>query len=255
MILPDKLLAAIRDAERPLILTGAGVSRESGIPTFRDALSGLWARFDAERLATPEAFAADPALVWGWYEWRRALVLGCRPNAAHEALADWGRRVPGLTLVTQNVDGLHERAGSRDLVALHGSLHRPRCADCGRPHTLSAAVPDLPEGGARLWPPACTVCGGLIRPGVVWFGEQLPEAALERAMRAAAECDLCLSIGTSALVYPAAQLPLDAAARGVAVIQINPEVTPLDGVATWSLRGPAARLLPDLLARAWKTMD
>ncbi len=255
MDLPTAFITSARRARRPVILTGAGVSQESGIPTFRDALSGLWASFDAERLATPEAFAADPALVWGWYEGRRAQVLRCRPNAAHEAIAEWGRRVPGLTLITQNVDGLHERAGSREVVALHGSLHRPYCVDCGRPHALPPTAPDLPADGARLRPPTCRACGGLIRPGVVWFGELLPVAALERAMTSVAECDLLLSIGTSALVYPAAQLPLEAAERGVPVAQINPEPTPLDAIATWSLRGTAATTLPALLARAWGKAD
>lgn len=248
MDVPDALLAALRHATRPLILTGAGVSRESGIPTFREAREGLWARVDLEQVATPEGFAADPARVWGWYEARRAQALGCMPNAAHHALADWGQRVPGLILVTQNVDGLHERAGSRDVLALHGSLHQPRCADCDAAHP---PPPDPPTSDAPQSPPRCRACGGLIRPGVVWFGELLPFTALARALEAVEHCDLLLSIGTSALVDPAAQLPLAALARGVPVLQINPEPTPLDARATWNLHAPAAATLPGLLARAW----
>jgi NAD-dependent deacetylase len=250
-VIPPTLLARLRESRHLVVFTGAGVSQESGIPTFRDALTGLWANFDAEQLATPEAFLADPPLVWGWYEWRRGLVLRCAPNAGHRAIVALAQRVPRLTLITQNVDGLHERAGSAGAVALHGSLHRPRCFDCGRAHPLPDAPPELPAGGARLAPPRCTACGGLIRPGVVWFGESLPADAWQAACDAVDACDLLMSVGTSSLVYPAAQLPATAASRGATVVQVNPAVTALDGVATFSLRGTAAQILPALVAQAW----
>lgn len=234
-----------------VVFTGAGVSQESGIPTFRDALTGLWARFDAERLATPEAFAADPALVWGWYEWRRRRVLACQPNAAHLAIAELARRLPRLTLVTQNVDGLHARAGSPDPIELHGSLHRPYCSRCGRAHAVADDLPELADAGEPLTPPGCSACGAPVRPGVVWFGESLPAGALEQAHAAVTDCDLLLSIGTSSLVYPAAMLPRRAAEHGARIVQINPDATPLDEVAAFSLRGPAARILPALLDQTW----
>jgi NAD-dependent protein deacetylase/lipoamidase len=241
----------LRACHHLVVLTGAGVSQESGIPTFRDALTGLWSRFDAEQLATPEAFAANPALVWGWYEWRRALVLRCQPNAAHRAIAELSQRVPRLTLVTQNIDGLHQRAGSPIVLELHGSLYQPYCEACRRPHTLPDTPPDLPEGGIPLSPPRCDHCAGRIRPGVVWFGESLPLDAWKQAESAANGCDLLLSVGTSSLVYPAAELPLVAARRGAGVIQINPAATALDSVAPFNLRGTAAEVLPDLVCRAW----
>jgi len=248
---PATLMARLRASRHLVVFTGAGVSQESGIPTFRDALTGLWANFDAEQLATPEAFLADPELVWGWYEWRRGLVLRCQPNAGHRAIAELARRVPRLTLISQNVDGLHERAGSPAILSLHGSLHRPYCADCGQTHPLPATAPELPDGGARLSPPRCGSCGGLVRPGVVWFGESLPVETWQAADAAAADCDLLLSVGTSSLVYPAAELPLKAAARGALVVQINPAVTSLNAVAGINLRGTAAQMLPTLVAQAW----
>lgn len=242
------LLGALRRARHLLVFTGAGVSAESGIPTFRDALTGLWSKFDPRQLATREAFDRDPALVWGWYEWRRARVAKAAPNPAHHAIAQMARRVPRLTLVTQNVDDLHERAGS-DPVRLHGSLFAPRCCDC-------LCEGDLPQmtasdDGARLEPPRCRQCGGRIRPGVVWFGEMLPEAALAAAFEAARSCDLLLSVGTSSVVYPAADIPHAAAASGATVVQVNPVRTPLDSVATFNLRGAAGAVLPELLREAW----
>ncbi|SNY65654.1 SIR2 family NAD-dependent protein deacylase [Paractinoplanes atraurantiacus] len=221
--------ALLRDAGAVVVFTGAGMSAESGIPTFRDSLTGLWARFSPEELATPEAFEKDPELVWSWYEWRRAAVEKAAPNAGHEAVAEIGG-----TLITQNVDDLHERAGSADPIHLHGSLFAPRCFDCGRATT-----------GA-----VCAECGGRSRPGVVWFGEQLPAAALARAVEAAESCDLLITVGTSGLVYPAAEIPHVAAVNGAAVIQVNPRPTPLDEVAAVNLRGTAATLLPAILREA-----
>ncbi|MBK5962665.1 NAD-dependent deacylase [Thiocystis minor] len=255
MLFPPTLLNRLRETRHLVVLTGAGVSQESGIPTFRDALTGLWARFDAEQLATPEAFLADPALVWGWYEWRRGQVLRCQPNAGHRTIAELARRVPRLTLITQNVDGLHERAGSPAVLALHGSLHRPHCADCGQAHPLPDAPSALPDGGACLPPPRCGACGGLVRPGVVWFGESLPVEVWQAAQSAAGACDLLLSVGTSSLVSPAAELPVMAADQGALVVQINPAVTALNAVAQINLRGTAARILPELLAQAWPDDD
>lgn len=216
------LAEQLRNAQHVVVFTGAGASAESGIPTFRDALTGLWERFDPAQLATSDAFRADPSLCWGWYEWRRHKVLQAHPNGAHLAIAELARHVPKLTVVTQNVDDLHERAGSQDVIHLHGSLHSPRCIDCGLHYMLPLTSEALPEGGSRIEPPRCTACGGYVRPGVVWFGEMLPEAAWNAGLAAADECDLFLSIGTSGIVYPAAELPLRALGRGATVAHINP---------------------------------
>ncbi len=248
--IPPELTAALQHAQRIVVFTGAGVSAESGIPTFRDALTGLWERFDAEDLATPEAFARDPELVWGWYEWRRMLVRRTQPNPAHLAIVELARHVTQLTVVTQNVDDLHERAGSIGALHLHGSLHSARCSACGATHLFAPGIPDEPEGGRRLRPPLCARCGGLIRPGVVWFGESLPEDVLAGAFAAARACDLLLAIGTSGLVQPAARIPALARQSGARVVQVNPTATALDDDCTWSLRGAAGLVLPRLLASA-----
>lgn len=245
--MPADLLSALRRARRVLVFTGAGISAESGIATFRDALTGLWSRFDAQALATPEAFRHHPDVVWGWYEWRRAQALQAQPNAGHLAIARLAELVPQLMVVTQNVDDLHERAGSTSVLHLHGSLHSPRCSVCHAPFALPAGIPEAPPNGRRLSPPSCIHCGGPVRPGVVWFGESLPQDAWHQAVQAAKECDLLFSIGTSALVYPAAELPQRASARGAVIVQINPGATPLDAQADFNLRGQAAELLPRLL--------
>ncbi len=233
----------LRAARHVLVFTGAGVSAESGIPTFRDALTGLWSRFDPATLATAEAFRNDPALVWGWYEWRRARVLAAAPNPAHLAIAELARRVPRLSLVTQNVDDLHERAGCNEVIHLHGSLHAPRCFACTRPYEEALPLPDGDEGG-RIEPPRCLRCNGRIRPGVVWFGESLPERPWRDALAAARDCDLLLSIGTSGLVMPAAQIPGVARQQGAAVVHVNLHAE-VDGDIC--LQGSAAELLPRLL--------
>jgi NAD-dependent deacetylase len=245
--LPEAAITMLRAARHVVVFTGAGVSAESGIPTFRDALTGLWERFDAAELASAEGFAADPDLVWGWYEWRRASVMRAQPNAAHRAIAALTSRVPKLTLVTQNVDDLHERAGSEGVLHLHGSLFATRCFDCGRPASLASEVPDEPEGGRRVAPPRCAHCGGRVRPGVVWFGEMLPDDVLKQAFAAARDCDVLLSIGTSSLVFPAAQIPIDANRAGAKVIQVNPNATDLDAIADFNLRGTAATVMPALV--------
>ena len=247
MVFNEELLDCIRKARHVVVFTGAGVSAESGIPTFRDAQTGLWTEYDAATLASPEGFRADPALVWGWYEWRRMGVLLAQPNPAHSVIAELANRFPRLTLVTQNVDDLHERAGSYNPIHLHGSLHRPRCFVCARHYDYPSGIPDEPEGGRRLEPPRCTNCGGYIRPGVVWFGESLPEQAWQAAQLAVEECDMLFSIGTYSMVWPAAQLPETAARNGAAVVQINPEPTALDRMLRFNLRGKAGDILPALL--------
>lgn len=233
--------ARLRGARRVLAVTGAGVSAESGVPTFRGQ-DGLWREFRTEDLATPQAFARDPKLVWEWYAWRRETIAPLRPNAAHAALAALERSVPGFLLATQNVDGLHSVAGSQKLVELHGSLWRLRCAGCGRA-AEDRRVP-LPE-----LPPRC-VCGALLRPDVTWFGEMLPARAVEQAVAAARSAEVVLVAGTSSIVYPAAALPEMARAAGAFVVEINTEATPLTASADVSLRGPAAELLPALVAGA-----
>jgi len=245
------LIAALQEADKIVVLTGAGVSAESGIPTFRDALTGLWRNFDAQALATPEAFQRDPALVWGWYEWRRARVLAARPNAAHRAIAALAHRVPQLSLITQNVDDLHERAGSRDVRHLHGSLHHPRCFDCGLAFALPEGRPEEPEGGRRLPPPRCPACGGPVRPGVVWFGEAMPRDLLDAAFDACASSDLLIVVGTSGVVYPVAELPAVAKRAGRRVVQVNLAPSELDRVCSWNLRGEAGKVLPALFGNAF----
>ncbi|MBL6276572.1 NAD-dependent deacylase [Micromonospora fiedleri] len=246
---PTQAAKLLGQARRVVVFTGAGMSAESGVPTFRDALTGLWQRYDAQQLATPEAFDADPALVWGWYEWRRAVVARARPHPGHLAVAAIEARAPHTVLVTQNVDDLHERAGSTAPLHLHGSLFAPRCSACA--HPASIPDPDEPAEGRRLPPPRCDRCSAPVRPGVVWFGEALPQPALEAVAEAAASCDVLLTVGTSGLVYPAAEIPHVAARCGATVIQVNPEPTPLDQVSDINLRGPAARVLPALVDAAW----
>ncbi len=218
-------------------LTGAGVSAESGVPTFRGE-EGLWRDFRPEELATPAAFQRDPKLVWEWYNWRREMIAPCAPNAAHETLAQMEAELPDFCVVTQNVDGLHQVAGNERVLELHGNIWRVRCETCVT-SMENHRVP-LPE-----IPPRCPACGGLLRPDVVWFGESLPQAVLEAAWEVAASCRLMLVIGTSALVQPAASLPIIARQNGARLIEVNPSETPLSSHAHEVLRGPAAELLPD----------
>jgi NAD-dependent deacetylase len=237
-LIPERALERLRSAKRVLALTGAGISAESGVPTFRDAQTGLWAKYRAEELATPEAFEKNPRLVWEWYSWRRELVGKAEPNAGHHALVTLEQRYDDFTLVTQNVDGLHERAGSRNVVELHGNIARTLCF---AERTLVATYTD--DGSV---PPRCPRCGAPLRPGVVWFGEALPAEALASAHQVAQSCDVALSIGTSSLVEPAASLPLLAKARGAYLIEINPTATPLTPHANLVLAGPAGQILPEL---------
>lgn len=237
--IPPELIARLARAKRVAVLTGAGISAESGIPTFRDALTGLWARYDPLQLATPEGFARDPKLVWEWYAERRKRIAEVRPNPGHLALAALASRFPQFTLVTQNVDGLHQRAGSRAVIELHGNIGRVKC---------SRELTVVGEFAEDESPPRCK-CGAFLRPDVVWFGELLPEQAMEQADEVARDCEVFFSIGTSAEVYPAAELPMTARAAGAAVVEINPEETPLTRHAHFALHGPAGVVLPQLLAR------
>lgn len=243
---PDEILALARRAQRVCVLTGAGMSAESGIPTFRDAQVGLWERFDPMELATPEAWRADPPQVWAWYAWRAGLVRRSRPNAGHEALARWQQREGvDLAIATQNVDDLHERAGSTVMAHLHGSLFALRCASCARPS--DAAYPELTEPVATLEPPTCGECGGPVRPGVVWFGEALPQEEFFEAVRVAQESDLVLVVGTSGMVQPAATLPYLAGARGTPVVEVNPQETEVSESCDHVWRATAATALPALV--------
>ncbi len=243
--IPPELINRLRHARRVAVLTGAGISAESGVPTFREAQTGLWARYNPEELATPEAFQRNPRLVWEWYAWRQQRVRQAEPNAGHRALVEMERRVAEFTLITQNVDGLHRRAGSHQILELHGNLFRAKCFSEDRP------VESWP-GGEEI-PPRCPRCGGLLRPDVVWFGEMLPAATLRAAEHAAATAELFFSIGTSALVYPAADLPFAALNAQATVVEINPQPTPLSPHVTFSLNGAAGQILPALVAAVWES--
>jgi NAD-dependent deacetylase len=235
---------ALRDAAHVVALTGAGISAESGIPTFREALTGLWANYDPNELATPEGFARQPQVVWDWYASRRDAIRSAQPNAGHRALVSLQARVPRLTLVTQNIDGLHQRAGSARVIELHGNIHRSRCS---REGTVVE-----PVAGSVERPPPCPRCGAPLRPDVVWFGEILPLEALAEAERAVAECDVFLSIGTSNVVEPAASLPWIAAARGALVGIVNTTAEGQHRGANVHLAlGPAGVVLPAMVAAAW----
>jgi NAD-dependent deacetylase len=306
----------IAGARSVVVSTGAGMSKESGIPTFRDALEGLWARYDPTELATEAGFRKDPRRVWSWYAYRRRMIERCRPNAGHLALAELESLVPSLLVVTQNIDGLHTAAGSTDVVELHGNIHRVKCLDHGHPfagptrsaasasgssngggsteaesgrssaddsragrsssddratgdaspdrHASNAASADGrtehaladPVDEVEEDPPACPVCGSPLRPDVVWFGEMLPEAAVERAWAAAGACDVMLVVGTSGTVWPAAELPVVARRGGARVIEVNPEPSDLTTSAVdLFVQGPAGGVLPALVARVRELAD
>lgn len=255
--LPESLFEALYRAHHVVVFTGAGVSAESGIPTFRDTPGSLWGEVDPRDFATREAFRRDPALVWGWYEARRRQVMLAQPNPAHRAISDLARCVKQLTVVTQNIDDLHERAGCVDVLHLHGSFFAPRCVACARPHYFAPGLPEIDMTGLagrdelRQEPPRCARCNGRIRPGVVWFGENLPEDIFRSAERAVETCDVLFSIGTSSVVYPAALLPLKAVALRRTVIQVNPGETDLDVLADFNLRGRAGDVMPRLLETVW----
>ncbi|MEL1263387.1 NAD-dependent deacylase [Pseudoxanthomonas putridarboris] len=248
--MPDAIASAVArrvdEAGRVCVLTGAGMSAESGVPTFRGTQDSLWSRFDPMRLATADAWRADASLVWAWYRWRMRIVRQAQPHAGHRALAALARRHPCVSLVTQNVDDLHERAGSTVNAHVHGSLFALRCFDCGLAY--DGPLGDFLSDAQRVPPMACPACGGGIRPGVVWFGEALPDDAWDAATDAARRCDLMLVVGTSGLVHPAAGLPALARRHGATVVEINPEPTALSGEADHVWRATAAEALPGLLA-------
>jgi NAD-dependent deacetylase len=237
--IPPELVTTLRAAEHVTVLTGAGVSAESGVPTFRDAQTGLWAKYSPEELATPQAFRRNPRLVWDWYAWRRELVGQAEPNPGHLALARLEQLLPRFTLITQNVDSLHQRAGSRSVIELHGNINRTICFSERRVVESWPETDDLP--------PRCPNCGSLLRPDVVWFGETLPPEALAKAFEAAEQCDLFMTIGTSGLVQPAASLPVAALRWGAVTVEINPAATPLTAHMTYTLPGPAGQILPKLV--------
>jgi NAD-dependent deacetylase len=221
------------------VLTGAGISAESGVPTFRGP-GGLWKTYRAEELATPEAFARDPVMVWEWYDWRRQAMAGTEPNPAHAAIASLDRRLSRFSLVTQNVDGLHRKAGSKRIVELHGNIFRARCVRCGKVRD-DLAIP------LESIPPECE-CGGILRPDVVWFGESLRERDLRQAFEDSRSCDLMIVVGTSAVVQPAASMPVVAKEAGAIVIEVNPDETCITCLVDLHLRGKAAEILPGLAA-------
>lgn len=237
-LLENSLLDRLRNAGSVLVLTGAGMSAESGIPTFRDAQTGMWARYRPEELATPEAFQANPERVWRWYEERRANALAALPHAGHQALVELERLLPAVNVVTQNVDGLHQRAGSRNVIELHGSLNRFKCSVTHRP--ISRTWLEEAEGAP---PPSPYNRAGLARPDIVWFGEVLPQDAVDTAMNLARSCEFCLSVGTTSLVHPAAGIPLLALQHGAALVEINPQETPLSAQADQCIRAPASQAL------------
>lgn len=233
----DNLRQRLEKTRSLVVLTGAGVSAESGVPTFRGK-DGLWRNYDPQTLATPEAFESDPVLVWEWYDWRRSLISRIKPNPAHYAIAELEKRHPDFTLITQNVDGLHLLAGSSKLIELHGSIWTVRCTECGS----SSENTDVP---IKILP-RCS-CGALLRPGVVWFGESLPEDALFRAFEASSNASVMLVVGTSGVVQPAASLALRAKGAGAFVVEIKPEETPLTASVDMRLSGLSGKLLPKLL--------
>ena len=245
MDFPPGLLDLLRLSSRVVALTGAGVSQESGLRTFRDAQTGLWNQYRPEDSASPQAFRRDPKLVWDWYAWRREAVKSVRPNPGHYALAEMAGYVPDFTLVTQNVDGLHGMAGNAKVLELHGNIRRVRCSECG---TYAESWNEVVDEGNV---PRCARCGGLLRPDVVWFGESLPRTKLADALEAARTCEVFFSIGTSGLVQPAASLAYAALESGAALLEINAEVTPLTSHVRFSLQGKSGEILPELVRAVW----
>lgn len=235
----EKLAEIISNCSVGAVLTGAGISAESGVPTFRGK-EGLWGKFRPEQLASMEAFIASPEIVWEWYNWRRELIGKVKPNAGHHALRDLESFFDSFTLITQNVDNLHQLAGSSDILEMHGNIYRNKCAQCGK-----MLDDDKDIDPANIL--ACDQCGGKIRPDVVWFGEMLPEGVIEGAFEAAGKAEVFFSIGTSALVHPAASLPLVAKRAGATLVEINPEETPLSPLADFCFQAKSGELLPELI--------
>ena len=236
----DTQLAAaaelLSQAQRIAVLTGAGISAESGIPTFRGE-EGLWKTYRAEELATPQAFEQDPSLVWEWYDWRRGIFASKEPNPGHLILAKWEETLPSLSLITQNIDGLHRQAGSKNILELHGNAWKLRC-------TKEGTVNENHDVPLQEIPPICPTCGWLLRPHVVWFGESLDPEVIHRASLLSGSCQVMVVAGTSAIVQPAASLPLAALNAGAKVIEINPQATPLTPYVDFSLKGNSGEILP-----------
>jgi NAD-dependent deacetylase len=244
MDFPSELIQFLRRTNRLVVLTGAGVSQESGLRTFRDAQDGLWAQYKPTDLASPEAFARDPKLVWDWYAWRREAIKGVRPNRGHYALVEMESKITDFTLITQNVDGLHRFAGSKNIHELHGNILRVRCSLCG---TFTDEWGDDTESV-----PKCGKCNGLLRPDVVWFGEALPRGELEAAVLAARSSQVFFSIGTSGVVQPAASLAHAARNKGALVVEINAEPTPLTPKVDYFFQGKSGEILPELVRAVWE---
>jgi NAD-dependent deacetylase len=238
---PLELIQLLKSANRVVVLTGAGVSQESGLRTFRDSQDGLWAKYKPTDLASPEAFARDPKLVWDWYAWRREAIKGVRPNQGHYALVEMENKFPEFTLITQNVDGLHRFAGSKNILELHGNINLVRCSEC---RTFTDEWDEESESV-----PQCKNCNGLLRPDVVWFGEALPRAELESAVKASRSCEVFFSIGTSGVVQPAASLAHAARNNGAVVVEINAEPTPLTPKVNFAFHGKSGEILPELMKK------
>ncbi len=247
MQIPEKLVRIVRSAQHITVLTGAGISADSGIPTFREAQTGLWSNYNPEDLATPKAFTTNPKLVWEWYQWRRTIISEAEPNPGHKALASMERiittRASQFTLITQNVDGQHQRAGSQNIIELHGNINRNKCFDCD-----TVAEYDFHRKDEHS---LCSHCGVLLRPDVVWFGESLPHLSFETALDAAKECDIFFSVGTSVWVQPAASLPMIALQTGTTFVEINPNTTQISTLATYNMTGPSGEVLPRLVEKVW----
>jgi NAD-dependent deacetylase len=243
MTFPPELIHFLKKVTRVAVLTGAGVSQESGLRTFRDAQAGLWAQYRPEDLATPTAFARDPKLVWDWYSSRREAAKNARPNAGHYALADMEKRIPEFTLITQNVDGLHRMAGSKNILELHGNILNVRCSECG---TFAVTWND-----DLLSVPRCEKCNALLRPDVIWFEESLPRAQLDAAVNATRTCQVFFSIGTSGVVQPASALAHAAKTEGSVVIEINADPTTLTSKVDFALHGKSGEILPELVKSIW----
>lgn len=232
----EPLIEILRHTNRVAVSTGAGISAESGIPTFRGK-DGLWKEFRPEELATPTAFNQNPKLVWEWYDWRRGIIAQKEPNPGHKVLARWEKTFSAFSLITQNIDGLHHKAGSRNILELHGNIWKLRC-------TGEETITENYETPIKEIPPLCTDCGAILRPHVVWFGEDLSPTILQKAFLLSSECEVMFVIGTSAVVQPAASLPLAAGEAGAKIVEINPDPTPLTSYADFSFRGKAGEILP-----------
>lgn len=242
IFIDPSLIEILQKAEKVVVLTGSGVSAESGVPTFRDAQTGLWEKYDPQELATPHAFRQNPALVWDWYTWRRELIAAAEPNPGHFALAELEQKIDEFTLVTQNVDGMHQAAGSINILELHGNIQRTKCYRSG--HIVDSWADDR-------HPPRCPRCNSYLRPDVVWFGESLPLDVLARAIKAAEGCDVFFSVGTSSVIEPAASLYHYAYRKRATLVEINTNWTPFTQAAHYSIQGPSAQVLPTLISQVF----